>query len=124
MKALLSIKPTYVNQIMSGEKKYEYRKKIFRRNVESVVVYASMPVGKIVGEFEIEKIINNTPIKVWSQTKEYAGVSYKFFSQYFKNKKEAYAIQIKEFKPYENPIDPYATFENFIPPQSFKYIDD
>ena len=37
---------------------------------------------------------------------------------------EGYAIQIKEFHQYEVPIDPYNEFEKFIPPQSYKYIED
>lgn len=31
MKAMLSIKPEYVERILSGEKTYEFRRTIFRR---------------------------------------------------------------------------------------------
>lgn len=58
MKVLLSIKPEYAYKIFSGEKKFEYRKIIFKKKIKSVIVYATKPVGKIIGEFEIEDIIN------------------------------------------------------------------
>jgi predicted transcriptional regulator len=44
MKALLSIKPEFVDKIISGEKKYEYRKRIFKQKIEAVVIYCTMPV--------------------------------------------------------------------------------
>ena len=52
MKALLSIKPEFVNEILAGNKKYEYRKKIFKQDIDAIVIYASMPMGKIIGEFK------------------------------------------------------------------------
>ena len=58
MKALLSIKPEFVEEIIEGRKKFEYRKKLFKRSdISSIVVYATKPYGKVVGEFEIETIL-------------------------------------------------------------------
>ena len=58
MKILLSIKPEFVEEIFSGRKKFEYRKAIFtNKKVTSVIVYSTMPVGKIVGEFTIEEVL-------------------------------------------------------------------
>ena len=40
MKALLSIKSEFVKRILSGEKKYEYRRRVFARDdVEAIVIY-------------------------------------------------------------------------------------
>lgn len=57
MKVLLSIKPEFVQEIFTGKKKYEYRKVIFTRSVDKVVVYSTKPVGMIVGEFTVENIL-------------------------------------------------------------------
>lgn len=122
MKALLSIKPEYVKQILSGRKKYEYRKRIFKKNVETVIIYSSMPEGKIIGEFLIEMILLDTPDNIWEKTKNYSGISKKGFRDYFSGKNKAYAIKIGEFTKYETPINPYTEFENFQAPQSFKYV--
>lgn len=43
MRVLLSIKPEFVKKIISGEKKYEFRRKIFKRDVKIVIIYASYP---------------------------------------------------------------------------------
>ena len=65
MKALLSIKPEFIEKIFSGEKQVEFRKSCFKEDVQTVVVYATMPVGKIVGEFEIETILSDSPEELW-----------------------------------------------------------
>ena len=65
MKVLLSIKPEFVQEIFTGKKKYEYRKAIFTRSVDKVVVYSTKPVGMIVGEFTVENILNDTPSTLW-----------------------------------------------------------
>ena len=124
MKALLSIKPEFVSKIFTGEKIFEYRKAVFKRPmVKTVVISSTMPVGKIVGEFEIEEIIELPPQDLWHKTSEHSGISKEFFDSYFIKKNTAFAIKIKNFIRYEHPVDPYLTYSNFKAPQSFKYID-
>jgi predicted transcriptional regulator len=123
MKVLLSIKPQFVEEIFNGNKKFEYRKNIFRRkNIKSVVIYSTMPVGKIVGEFDIEDILIDEPNSLWRKTKVHSGVSKDLYDNYFMNKDKGYAIQIKSFKKYDIPICPYEQYNNFSAPQSFKYV--
>ena len=61
MKALLSIKPQFVEEIVAGNKLYEYRKKIFKKDVDTVVIYSSKPVGRIIGEFLIDEVLSDEP---------------------------------------------------------------
>ncbi len=125
MKILLSIKPEFVKEIFTGNKKFEYRKNIFKNaNVKTVIIYATMPIGQIVGEFSIEKILQDVPSKLWEDTSSKSGISKTFFDTYFKGREKAYALQIGELIEYENPINPYELNENFMPPQSFKYISE
>ena len=57
MKVLLSIKPEFVEKIFAGTKKYEFRKSLFKKSgVKYVVIYASAPIKRVVGEFEIDDI--------------------------------------------------------------------
>lgn len=123
MRVLLSIKPEFVEKIFNGEKKYEYRKSIFKKeDIDTVVVYSTMPEGKIVGEFKIETIIMERPDILWEETKENSGVSNLFFQQYFENRLEGYAIKISDPKRYDVPIDPKIAYKSFHAPQSFCYI--
>lgn len=125
MKILLSIKPEFVKEIFTGNKKFEYRKSIFKKaEVKSVVIYATMPIGRIVGEFSIEKILQDTPSRLWKDTSSKSGISKGYYDSYFKGRNKAYALQIGELIEYENAINPYELIDNFMPPQSFKYITD
>lgn len=125
MRVLLSIKPEFVEEIIEGRKKFEYRKSIFKRDdVSSVVVYATKPYGKIVGEFQIENIIQDRPSNIWKETKQYSGISRKLFNEYFNGRDTGFAIQIKDFIKYDIPMDLNYFNENItVAPQSFRYIE-
>ena len=97
MKVLLSIKPEYAQKIFDGTKKYEFRRSVFKKkNVKTVVVYASSHVQQVIGEFEIETILNHNIQELWNLTKDYSGVTKNLFFDYFINKEKGYAIKIKE----------------------------
>lgn len=122
MPVLLSIKPEFVTKIFSNEKQYEFRKVIFKnKQVKDVVIYASSPVSKVVGEFKIDKIIEDTPDKVWKLTKDKAGITKSYFDNYFKGKQVAYAIKIKQATQYDKPID-LQDLGIKRAPQSFMYL--
>lgn len=123
MNVILSIKPEFVEKIFSGEKQYEYRKILFKQKVDTVYIYASRPVSKIVGEFKIEEIICDAPENIWKQTKRQSGVSKKFFDKYYKGKDKAVALKIKACKEYEEGINPETLVPNFKVPQSFIYVE-
>lgn len=123
MRVLLSIKPEFVNKIFSGEKRYEFRKVIFRnKGIKTVVIYASSPVSKIVGEFTIDTIIKDSPEVIWGQTKDYAGITEDFFKQYFKGKNKAYAIKVKRSIQYQKPVE-LSEIGIKCAPQSFMYLE-
>ncbi|STP13099.1 bacteriophage protein [Helicobacter mustelae] len=122
MKVLLSIKPEFAKAIFNGKKKFEYRKVLFKKEVKTIQVYVTRPVGKIIGEFEIEEIIEGNPAEVWEKTKRHSGIKKSFYMQYFQDKQVAYAIKIKNINKYKEPLCPYKEYENFTAPQSFRYI--
>jgi len=122
MKVLLSIRPEFANKIFEGTKLYEFRKKIFKNpNISKVLVYASSPVQKVIGEFEIDHILNDDPVILWQQTEKFSGISESYFFQYFAEKKEGFAIKIKNTRRYSQPLCLRKEF-NKIPPQSFLYL--
>lgn len=122
MKVLLSIKPKYADLIFEGLKKYEFRRSIFKNTeVKTIVVYSSSPVQKVIGEFEIESILNDDLAILWKETKNYAGIDKKYFDEYFINKEKGYAIKIKKTRKYRKPLCLRHDF-NLLPPQSFLYL--
>jgi len=123
MKVLLSIKPEFAELIFNGTKKYEFRRSIFKNtSIKTVVVYASSPVQKVIGEFDVEKIINDDVNTLWRRTRQHAGIDKEYFLKYFENKDSGFAIQIKKIRRYETPLCLKKSF-NLSPPQSFVYID-
>lgn len=124
MKVLLSIKPEFAEKIFNGTKKYEFRRSVFKnKNVRTVVVYASSPVQQVIGEFEIETILNHNLQELWNLTKDYSGITKNFFFDYFVNKEKGYAIKIKEAKLYDKALSIKDDF-NATPPQSFMYLEE
>ena len=124
MKVLLAIKPEYAEKIFAGTKKFEFRKTIFKdKSVSKVVVYASSPVKRVVGEFEIDEIITLEKESLWRKTHESAGISKTFFDNYFRKKELAHAIKIKTTKKYNIPLYLDLDFKIKSAPQSFIYIN-
>ncbi len=125
MKVLLSIKPQYVEKIISGEKRYEFRKKEFKRkDINTIVVYSSGNVRKLVGEINFTSILCDTPSIIWQKTQAKSGMTEDCFMQYYMNKDKAYAIAIDSFRPYKEPIDIIAKYPGVKAPQSYRYIDE
>lgn len=123
MRVLLSIKPEYANKIFSGEKKFEFRKRAFRNiEVHTVVVYSTMPVGRIIGEFTIKHIHQDSPKSIWSKTKRFSGIDEDFFNEYYDGRDLAVAIEIDKTSLYKQSINPKEEYENFTAPQSFMYL--
>jgi len=122
MKALLSIKPEFAEKIFSGEKCFEFRKSAFCQEVTTIIVYATAPVGRIVGEFEVARILEDAPHPLWEKTKRKAGITSAFFFDYFKGRKKAIAIEVSKPKKYKTALNPYEGGKKFHPPQSFRYL--
>ena len=122
MKVLLSIKPEYVEKIFAGTKKYEFRKSLFKKNdIKYVVIYASAPIKRVVGEFEIKNVFSDDVDVIWNRTKKYSGITKAFYESYFQNRKKANAIQIGNIKKYEK-TKLLSDYNIKQAPQSFCYI--
>ena len=124
MNIILSIRPKYCKKIISGEKRIEFRKRIFSNadEVELVYMYATYPIKRIVGAFRIDSIIKGPPIDLWRKFKNLSGISKNEFLKYFGSEKVIFAIKIKDVKPFNPPINPSLLFPNFTPPRSFQYL--
>ena len=121
MKILISIKPEYVEKILSGEKHYEFRKRSCNNNVHSMLIYETTPVKKIVAEVEIASILEGSPLAIWDQTHDYAGISKDKYFDYFNHNDHAVAYvlgQIHRFSPPHNLSD----YGIKHAPQSFIYL--
>jgi len=122
MAKLFSIKEKYSNRIYSKEKLVEFR----RQNVnihkdEFCLIYTSSPVKKITGYFIVKEKIRTSVRKLWGLTKEFAGISYGEFMEYFKDCKLGTAIVFKKIQKFTIALglDDLRKKGDFIPPQSY-----
>ncbi|MBF1425363.1 MAG: hypothetical protein HXN41_06355 [Prevotella histicola] len=123
MRILLSIKPEFAEKIFNGTKKYEFRRSIFKdKKVNKVVVYASSPIQSVIGEFDIESILNDDLDKIWERTRDSSGISEDFYRKYFANRSVAYAIKIGRVKKYRKKRK-LSYYNVAYAPQSFIYLD-
>lgn len=119
--ALLSIRPPYAEAIFRGEKRFEFRRTIFRRAVDVVVVYTTSPTGLVVGEFDVTGVISESVEELWSRTSRYAGIDHDVFFNYFMGRGVGHAIEIGSVRKYKKPLELADTF-GIRAPQSFVYI--
>ena len=104
MNILLPINPKYVEKILSGDKKYEYRKnKPKKNNINKIIIYSTSPIMKVVAEVEIEEILEDTKENIWNKTNKYSGITKEFYDKYYQNKKKAIAYKLGNVKKYDNP---------------------
>lgn len=120
---IISIHPVFVEKILSGEKKYEFRKH-FPAGVRYMLVYTTSPVKKITALIEIESVLKGSPSNIWRRTRKDAGVTKSFFDTYFKDKMNAYAIKIDRIIKLGKPLLTTDLKDMKSAPQSYVYLKE
>ena len=121
---LISIHPDYAVKILSGEKRLEFRRSWTTKPVDTMVIYATAPVQRIVAIAEIKQVYVGTRVKLWAIAKNNGGaISRRKLYSYLAGSKNPVAIQLVNVKQIEGGVDPKSLFGNdFRPPQSFRYL--
>lgn len=120
-KLLMSIDPKYVNSILAGTKRFEYRKVKCRRDIDSILIYATAPIKKVVAEVEVIDIIKGPPKRVWEQTSMFAGIEKSFYDKYYLDSSTAVAYALGQVTKYSKPLS-LSDFGIKTAPQSFMYL--
>lgn len=118
---ILSIHPEFVKKIIDGTKKYEYRRRIPKKDITKIYIYETCPTKKIIGEVRVAEIIKEEPSNLWKLTKQQSGIKKKFFDEYFKGLSIAYAYKIDDLLIYDKPRD-LSDYGLKQAPQSYAYV--
>ena len=122
-KILMPINPIHVEKILSGVKKYEYRKIIPKRlDINKMYIYSTSPVKKVVAEVEVLDILINDKHIIWNLTRHYSGTDKIFFDKYYKNKNISVAYKLGKITLY-NPYKELKEYNINYYPQSYIYLD-
>lgn len=120
---LLPIKPIFADRIFDGTKLFEFRKRLFKnRDIKRIVVYATAPISKVIGEFEIEEILEDEIESLWEITKAHSGIPKPYFCNYFNGYEVGFAIKIGKTQRYKSPLKLQENFNIKYAPQSFIYL--
>lgn len=119
---LLPIQPRFTRSIMKGQKKVEFRKIRFRNEVSHVVLYATSPIRKIIGYFEVSYIDEDSPDELWSRYNGAGGIIYEEFEDYYSSSARGIAIGVGEVYALRTPISLSNLTKSLTAPQNFVYL--
>ena len=123
---LLSVKPKYASKILNGNKTVELRRQFGQRAREgsTVLIYASQPVGCIVGSAALTNVRRLPLRQLWCDHGDDASISETDFNTYFAGQTHGYALVLGSPRVYESAIRASDLREEFgiVPPQSYRYL--
>ena len=90
---------------------------------ETVLIYASHPLKKVVAEFTVGEYITDTLELLWEQTHEIGGIAKEGFDDYFEGKTVSYAYSIENLQRFEE-ARKLCEFGMERGPQDYCYVED
>ena len=118
--AVMAIHPEYADAILRGTKQVEFRKRKLADDVETIVIYATAPVQKIVGEFRIRETVVDAPERIWARYGAVGVIDRHSFAEYYASTVNAVAFVVDKAIRYGQPR-PLSELARSIP-QSFYYV--
>ena len=95
--ALISIRPRYAEAILTGEKTVELRRRIPAIDLGTRLwIYATRPLGAIVGSAIVDKIIEGTPVEIWDICMDRISIDRCEYDEYFAGADSALGIVLTD----------------------------
>ena len=118
---ILSIKPNFAEAILNGSKRFEFRKVECKRSIDRIVIYATSPLSKVIGEVDVIETLVDAPDALWLLSEDYAGIDRDSFERYFGDRKSGIAFKLCNPKKFSvgKDLEEYGLSQ---PPQSFVYF--
>jgi adenylate kinase len=121
---LISIHPVHLAQILAGIKVFEYRKVMPIQDVSHLVFYCTAPVKRVVAVAEVAGCLEGSPSRIWAETAYGAGITRKFYRDYFSGHKSASSFALGNVYELSEPLELAKLSSCKVPPQSFCYLND
>jgi predicted transcriptional regulator len=121
---VLSIRPVYVQRILSGEKTVELRRRFpYPAGNCRLLLYSTSPVQAIVCEAELKEVSHHSLRSLWKQFSDAIGVTRNEFNAYFAGLDTGYALHLSKVRAIARPLhlSDLARDYAFHPPQSYCY---
>ena len=98
--ALMPIHPRYANAILDGSKGTEFRKRRLAPDIRRIVIYATAPISRIIGEFTIGETVVGSPQEIWRDHGATGEISEPAFHSYFAGRDMAVAFVVTQIRRY------------------------
>lgn len=122
---LMSIKPPYVEMLVSGRKTVEIRKRAVRAPVGARIwIYATSPRQQVVASAQLEAITLEAPEEIWREFGDQAGIDRGEFDAYVGEAEVVAALTLTEITEFEKPLCLRGEVPKFRPPQSYAFLRD
>lgn len=122
--ALFSIKPQYAHAILDGSKEVEFRRTSLAPDVSHVVIYATSPIKKVIGTFEVAGVERALPEALWRTYRSVGAIARDDYTGYFEGTDTAYAIKVRSPQQLLHPLDLSDLSPGLRAPQSYQYLRD
>jgi predicted transcriptional regulator len=123
---IMSIKPCYVQKIISGEKTVELRsRKLNVQNGARMWIYSTLPKGCVEVVATIQSIEYNHPDIIWARYANELAITYEDFQKYVHDNEMVSAIKLLNVTKVNNPLTLEtirSCIQKFHPPQFFSHI--
>jgi predicted transcriptional regulator len=123
---LLSVRPRYAQSILAGTKNAEVRRqRPDTRPGTPVIIYATKPVGAVIGTATIHRICEGTPEHLWQQHHSQMGITKGEYDDYLDGISTAYVLLLNDACCLAEPLtlDDMREATSFQPPRSYRYVN-
>jgi predicted transcriptional regulator len=118
----MAIHPHYADAIVDGEKHVEFRKRPLAADIDTVVIYATAPIKRIVGEFTVDRTLIASPDELWDAVGSLGAIDEASYSAYYADSTMAAGIVVGTATRYSSPIPLEELHPSPAVPQSFAYL--
>ena len=117
---LMSIKPKYVEMLLSGQKTVEIRRRSTRLAPGTRIwIYATSPWSEIVATATVVAIRWGSPDEIWQHHGANVGIGRSEFDAYISGRDAVSAIALENVRELETPLHLRNDRCGFHPPQSY-----
>ena len=120
---LMSIHPRFVEAILTGAKCVEFRKRTLPDDTTHVLMYATSPVQRVMGQFEVSAQFSDVPASIWRRLRRFGDVTTEEFFGYYTDSSSAVAICVDRAHRYETPKTLAEIGWVGAPPRSFQRLE-
>lgn len=119
----MSIKPEYAEKLLSGAKRVEFRRAGPKGPVELILIYATQPVGALVGVLKVTRVDRGPPAELWRNFASVGGIEHSDFFSYFSGATVGDALVVGQAWRLDAPVRLESAGLDARPPQSFRYVN-